>query len=133
MSYSVIKIAVGIRMFPNLKAKQLAEQLGISPRTIYTYYSQAEMYSRSWLPNLVTAEQLTQLSGADLAVLYYLYTAEPSLKITAHAYNLGMCSKAFGASLRNLRELELIDKGINGKLIIPNVKKLEPAIAQILN
>lgn len=133
MSYSVIKIAIGIRMFPNLKAKQLAEQLKMPIKAIYTHYSEAEMYSRSWIPNLVTLEQLIQLSGAELTVLHYLYTAEPNLKIVTHAFKLGMSDKTFMKCLRKLRELELIDKGSNGKLINPNIKKLEPAFAQILN
>lgn len=133
MSYSVIKIAIGIRMFPNLKAKQLAEQLKMPIKAIYTYYSQAEMYSRSWIPNLVTAEQLTQLSGAELTVLYYLYTAQPGLKISAHAFDLGMSDKTFGKALRKLRELDLIDKGITGKLNVYNIKKLESEFPLLLN
>jgi predicted MarR family transcription regulator len=132
-SYAVIKIAIGIRMFPNLKAKQLAEQLKMPIKAIYTYYSQAEMYSRSWIPNLVTPEQLVQLSGAELTVLYYLYTAEPQLKISAHAFELGMADKTFSKALKKLREMDLIDKGIAGKLNVYNIKKLEPAFAQILN
>lgn len=129
MSYSVIKIAIGIRMFPNLKAKQLAEQLKMPIKAIYTYYSEAEMYSRSWIPNLVTPEQLVQLSGVELTVLHYLYTAEPGLKISVHCFKLGMADKTFSKALRKLRELDLIDKGVSGRISVYNIKKLEPAFA----
>jgi predicted MarR family transcription regulator len=133
VSYSVIKIAIGIRMFPHLKAKQLAEQIKMPIKAIYTHYSEAEMYARSWIPNLVTPEQLVQLSGVELTVLHYLYTAEPSLKVAEHCFRLGMSDKTFQKSLRKLRELDLVDKGVKGKLVTHNIKKLEPAFAQILN
>jgi len=132
-SYSVIKIAIGIRMFPHLTGKQLAAQLKMPLRTFYTHYGEAEMYARSWIPNLVTAEQLVQLSGAELTVLHYLYTAEPNLKISAHAHNLGMSDKTLQKSLRKLRQLELVDTGVSGKLISCHVKKIDPPLAQFLN
>jgi predicted MarR family transcription regulator len=132
-SYAVIKIAIGIRMFPNLKAKQLAEQLKMPIKAIYTYYSQAEMYSRSWIPNLVTPEQLVQLSGAELTVLYYLYTAEPQLKISAHAFELGMADKTFSKCLRKLRQLQLIPEGVTGKVNVYTINKIDTPLAQILN
>jgi predicted MarR family transcription regulator len=132
-SYAVIKIAIGIRMFPNLKAKQLAEQLKMPIKAIYTYYSQAEMYSRSWIPNLVTPEQLVQLAGTELTVLYYLYTAEPGQKISVHAFNLNMAEKTFCKALRKLRQLKLIPEGVNGKPNVYTIKKIQEPLAQLLN
>jgi predicted MarR family transcription regulator len=132
-SYAVIKIAIGIRMFPELKSKQLAEQLKIPIKAIYTYYAQASMYARSWIPNLVTAEQLVELTGTQLTVLHYLYTADPDLKIIAHAHCLGMSAKAFNCSLKKLRELDLVNKGTSGKVSIYIINKIEPPFAQFLN
>jgi predicted MarR family transcription regulator len=131
--YIVLKIALGIRMYPNYRAYPLAEMLGEPIKSIYTYYAEAEMVSRSWLPNLVTAEQLKRLSGSDLTVLYYLYTAEPRQKIIAHCFNVNMAERTFKKALSRLRKENLIEQGVKGKMNSYSIRKIPEAISQLVN
>jgi predicted transcriptional regulator len=132
-SYNVIKIALGIRMYPELKAKELAKTINVSLKSIYTLYSEAEMYSRCYIPNLVTKEQLRELSGSDLTVLYYLYTAEKGKKREFHLYELNIAERTFRKSLTNLRKYGLIKDGIQGKINNYTVNPVSEPFQPILN
>lgn len=127
-SFSVMKIALGIRMYPGLKAKELSKEINVSLRNLYALYAEADMYSRSWLPNLVTKEQLRELSGSALTVLYYLYTAEKGRKREYHIYELKMSERTFRKALRQLRDHKLIEEGTMGKISTFNITPLSPAV-----
>jgi hypothetical protein len=131
--YVILKIALGIRAFPGASRQELANRLNTHLKTISTYFYEAEMVSRSWLPTLVTPEQLQILSGADLTVLYYLYTAEPGNKVHHHCYNVNMCDKTFEKALRNLRAMQLIEPGTRGKINMYNINKLVDRVDTVLN
>jgi predicted MarR family transcription regulator len=107
--------------------------IGEPIKSIYTYYHQAEMVSRSWLPNLVTAEQLKRLSGSDLTVLYYLYTAEPRQKVISHCFNVNMAERTFKKALKNLRKENLIEQGTKGKMNSYTIQHIPAEVAHILN
>lgn len=127
-SYNVMKIAIGMRMYPGLKVKELSKEINVSLRSMYTLYAEADMYSRSWLPNLVTKEQLRELSGSSLTVLYYLYTAEKGHKRDYHIYELKMSERTFRKAIKQLRQHKLIEEGTMGKISDFNIVPLSPPV-----
>jgi predicted MarR family transcription regulator len=131
--YIILKIALGIHMYPNYRAFYLSEMIGEPIKSIYTYYTEAEMVSQSWLPNLITPEQLKVLSGSDLTVLYYLYTADPDTKILTHCFNVNMAERTFKKALRNLRRENLIEQGVKGRINSYTISKIPTEVAHSLN
>ena len=127
-SFNVMKIALGIRMHPQLKAKELAKEINVSLRCLYALYAEADMYSRSWLPNLVTKEQLRELSGSALTVLYYFYTAEKGMKRAYHIHELKMAERTFRKAVKELRKHKLIEEGASGKIHNFDVTPLSPPV-----
>lgn len=131
-NYSVLKIAIGLRYFPELSAIGLAKKLKLSLRTVRTHFESAKLHSKIYIPNLVTEPQLVLLSGADLTVLYYLYTADPSLKNTEHCYTLNMSNCTFAKALCNLRAICAISERTSRLKYTYNIKTL-PEFANHLN
>jgi hypothetical protein len=104
MNGNILKITLGLRIFPDLNATNRAKKLNIALRTYYKYCDFATVYCEDLL-KLLTPDQICILSGTELSILQYLLTADLSKNNTYHCMNCVITDNTFRLATQKFKEM----------------------------